>query len=313
MQLYEAGKSMRTLLAGVMLAALLAPAAWARETTYVVRRNDTLYGIAEEHGISVTRLAERNGLSKNYHVLAGQRLIIPGTGSDDDSAPAAGGSSLTVTVRRNDTLYGLADKYGVSVDALAARNGFSKNYQLKVGERLVIPGAQSASGSVASDDGLPDSIRRAIQNADVRAGRWKYIVIHHSGVDEGTVKGMDRYHREVRHMENGLAYHFVIGNGHGMGDGEIAVGHRWREQLDGGHLRSEAQNKIAIGICLVGNFDKHAPSARQLRSLHALVEALMHRCDLTYRAVKTHQQINIIGTRCPGRHFPAQSFVAGLK
>ena len=71
-------------------------------------------------------------------------------------------------------------------------------------------------------------------------------------VDTGTVKGMDRYHREVRHMENGLAYHFVIGNGSGMGDGDIGIGSRWTKQLDGGHLTSERQNQVSLGICLVG-------------------------------------------------------------
>ena len=155
---------------------------------------------------------------------------------------------------------------------------------------------------------LPRSIQRAIDKAPVRPGRWQYIVIHHSGVDTGTVKAMDQYHREVRHMENGLAYDFVIGNGSGMGDGEIAVGRRWTQQLDGGHLASEAQNKVAIGICLVGNFDKHNPSARELDSLRALVEALMVRCQLTPGAVKTHQQINIAHAlsrgEIPHRLFP---------
>ena len=46
------------------------------------------------------------------------------------------------------------------------------------------------------------------------------------------MKGMDRYHRDERHMEHGLAYHFVIGNGNGMGDGEIGVGQRWIEDLN---------------------------------------------------------------------------------
>ena len=114
-------------------------------------------------------------------------------------------------------------------------------------------------------------------------------------------------------MENGLAYDFVIGNGNGMGDGEIAVGRRWTQQLDGGHLASEAQNKIAIGICLVGNFDDHPPTRREMEGLRALVQALMVRCELTPRAVKTHQQINIAPTRCPGAKFPTQSFLDSLQ
>src|SRR2546427_8839240 len=107
--------------------------------------------------------------------------------------------------------------------------------------------------------------------------------------------------------------HFVIGNGHSLKDGEIAIGHRWSAQLDGGHLASEALNKKAIGICLVGNFDQDRPTRKQLESLHALVECLLARCRLSPDAVRTHQQINPIYTRCPGRNFPLQSFLKGLK
>ena len=219
-------------------------------------------------------------------------------------------ATRTYVVQRGDTLSGIARRHGLSVARLADFNGLARSHHVTVGQRLRIPGSAATPAPAAS--ALPGSIASAINNAPVKAGRWKYIVIHHSGVDEGTVKGMDRYHREVRRMENGLAYHFVIGNGNGMGDGEIAVGPRWKPQLDGGHLRSEAQNKISIGICLVGNFDKHGPSPAQLRSLTALTRALMERCNLKSGAVKTHQQINIIHTRCPGTKFPTRTFLNGL-
>ena len=114
-------------------------------------------------------------------------------------------------------------------------------------------------------------------------------------------------------MENGLAYHFVIGNGSGMRDGEIQPSERWREQLDGGHLRSEEQNKIALGICLVGNFDDHKPTEKQMQSLNALVRALMKRCNVPASRVKTHQQINIVRTECPGSKFPSKSFLGSLR
>jgi N-acetyl-anhydromuramyl-L-alanine amidase AmpD len=160
---------------------------------------------------------------------------------------------------------------------------------------------------------LPPGVERAIRIAPVKSGRWKYIVIHHSAVDTGTVQSMERYHREVRHMENGLDYHFVIGNGSGMRNGEIATGHRWVGQLDGGHLASEALNKVAIGICLVGNFDDHLPSSAQLNSLRSLTLALMERCKLGPEAVKIHRQINTVSTRCPGARFPTEVFLRSLK
>ena len=235
--------------------ALVSATAQASEESYAVKRGDTIYSIARQYGIPPAELADRNGLSRSFHVYAGQRLIIPA------------GSTVQAPV---------------------------------------------SPARAAAHVSLPYSIKRAIALAPVRPGRWQYIVVHHSGVDTGTVKGMDHYHREVRHMENGLAYDFVIGNGSGMGDGEIAVSRRWTLQLDGGHLASEAQNKIALGICLVGNFDEHPPTRKEMESLRALVVALMARCDLTPRAVRTHQQINIVRTRCPGSKFPTKTFLDSL-
>jgi LysM repeat protein len=235
---------------------------------------------------------------------------------------AALASDESYTVRRGDTVYSIARSYGIPPGVLAERNGLSGTLHVYAGQRLAIPARLATRrppaptetpAQNAARNSLPRSIQRAIDKAPVLPGRWQYIVIHHSAVDTGTVKAMDNYHREVRHMENGLAYDFVIGNGNGMGDGEIAVGQRWTRQLDGGHLASEAQNKIALGICLVGNFDTHAPSRKEMESLRALVVALMARCNLTSRAVKTHQQINIVHTRCPGEKFPASKFLASLQ
>jgi murein DD-endopeptidase MepM/ murein hydrolase activator NlpD len=224
--------------------------------------------------------------------------------------PSARGDEAYI-VQRSDTLYGIARRHGLSMPQLAERNGLAKDAHIFVGQHLFVPSPATPTNTARPAVG--DSTQKAIDQAPVAPGRWKYVVVHHSGVDQGDLKSIDRYHKEERHMEHGLAYHFLIGNGNGMRDGEIAVGERWREQLDGGHLHSEAQNKIAIGICLIGNFDEHKPTARQMQSLTTLTEALLKRCKLSTSAVKTHQQINVVKTRCPGRNFPTRSFIQALR
>ena len=49
----------------------------AAEQTYTVKRGDTVFGIARSCGVSSSALAERNGLSRNYYLSIGQKLVIP--------------------------------------------------------------------------------------------------------------------------------------------------------------------------------------------------------------------------------------------
>lgn len=214
-------------------------------------------------------------------------------------------------VQPGESLHGVARKYGVSVADLAERNGLKTTAGLWIGQKLAIPTTDPAPVSPARP-ALPSTVRKAVAAAPVEPGRWQRIVLHHSATPEATIKAMNQYHLKQRHMENGLAYHFVIGNGRGMRDGEIYVGNRWKKQLDGGHLASAAQNRTSLGICLVGNFDREVPTPRQMQSLTALVAALQKRCGLSDQAVVTHQQINVTSTRCPGKRFPMESFLHSL-
>lgn len=162
-------------------------------------------------------------------------------------------------------------------------------------------------GSKKSYAYLGGSVRSAIDRAPVRRGRWKYIVVHNSGTREGNARVFDIYHRRVRHMQNGLAYHFVIGDGHGSGDGEIEIGHRWTAQLNGGHVASDYLNDIALGICLVGDFNRDLPTKAQMGALEELVTYLRERVGKSQgrRAIiHAHKEINPRPTDCPGDRFP---------
>lgn len=154
---------------------------------------------------------------------------------------------------------------------------------------------------------LTPSVRAAIDNARVKRGRWKYIVVHNSGTRQGNAKAFDSYHRNVRHMPNGLAYHFVIGNGHSSGNGEIEIGGRWTRQINGGHVASDYLNNIALGICLVGDFNRDIPTKAQTAALEELINYLRKRCGRVKGhdiIVRGHKQINPKPTDCPGDRFP---------
>ncbi|HVQ19455.1 MAG TPA: peptidoglycan recognition family protein, partial [Terrimicrobiaceae bacterium] len=154
---------------------------------------------------------------------------------------------------------------------------------------------------------LTPSIRRAIDQAKVRKGRWKYIIVHNSGTRQGNARIFDTYHRRVRRMQNGLAYHFVIGNGRSSGNGEIEIGPRWTRQINGGHVASDYLNNIALGICLVGDLNRDLPTKAQLEALDELITYLRGRVGKIKgrpAIVLPHKKINPKPTDCPGDRFP---------
>jgi hypothetical protein len=160
---------------------------------------------------------------------------------------------------------------------------------------------------------LTASVRNQIDRAAVARGRWQYIVVHNSGTRQGNAAAFDYYHRHFRRMQNGLAYHFVIGNGTSTGNGQIEVGDRWRRQINGGHVHSDYLNNIALGICLVGDFNRDQPRREQLESCEELIRYLRQRCGKVgdhYPIVKPHREVNPPRwpTDCPGDVFPYSWF-----
>jgi len=156
---------------------------------------------------------------------------------------------------------------------------------------------------------LSRTVRAEIDRAPVMRRRWQFIVVHNSGTRQGSARIFDYYHRHVRRMQNGLAYHFVIGNGTSTGNGEIEVGDRWRRQINGGHVHSDYLNNIALGICLVGDFNRDQPTGRQLEACEELIRYLRQRCGKIggrYAVVRPHREVNPPqwATDCPGDAFP---------
>jgi hypothetical protein len=154
---------------------------------------------------------------------------------------------------------------------------------------------------------LTPAVRKAIDDARVARNRWKYIIVHNSGTRQGNARIFDYYHRYVRRMPNGLAYHFVIGNGTSSGNGQVEIGNRWARQLNGGHVHSDYLNYISIGICLVGDFNRDLPTKAEYEALDELIRYLRRRVgkvDGSYSIVRGHKEINPRPTDCPGNRFP---------
>ncbi|MEQ9408066.1 MAG: peptidoglycan recognition family protein [Fuerstiella sp.] len=141
---------------------------------------------------------------------------------------------------------------------------------------------------------------------------WKYIVIHHSATGSGSVESIHNQHRQRRDASGvswlGIGYHFVIGNGSGMDDGEVEATFRWRQQIHGAHSGSATHNATGIGICLIGDFQKHQPSTQQINALTSLVSQLARRYSLSASSIIGHNKVK--PTFCPGRNFPLEQVIS---
>lgn len=100
-------------------------------TTYTVQRGDSLYLLANKFGVAVSAIKSSNGLSGST-IYVGQKLTIPGATS----------SGNRYTVVRGDSLYLIAQRFGVTVAAIKQANGLSSS-TIYSGQVLSIPGAAS--------------------------------------------------------------------------------------------------------------------------------------------------------------------------
>lgn len=140
-------KIMILLVIVIILTMALPLSAFAQSRVHVVQRGDTLYSIARRYGTTVQAIMSANGLSNRNFIWVGQRLTIPGTsggGSSSGGGTATGGAYV---VRRGDTLYSIARRYGTSVQAIMNANGLRNGNFIWVGQRLTIPGASGGSSS----------------------------------------------------------------------------------------------------------------------------------------------------------------------
>lgn len=128
------------------------------------------------------------------------------------------------------------------------------------------------------------------------------IVVHHSALlpSDGPPT-IQRLHQRRGFAD--IGYHFLIDAG-----GEVFEGRTLMAR--GAHVRGH--NTGAIGVCLLGNFERGAPTAAQMDSLVALGRALRHALGVTHLA--GHRDYPGQGTACPGRmlHPLLPEIAAGL-
>ena len=118
--------------------------------TYIVKKGDTLGGIAIKYNVSVDELVKLNKLkNENEIIKVGQALKLPPNAKLNPEVKSEGN---TYIVKKGDTLGGIAIKYNVSIDELVKLNKLkSENEIIKVGQVLKLPPNAKLNPEVKSE------------------------------------------------------------------------------------------------------------------------------------------------------------------
>jgi hypothetical protein len=129
-------------------------------------------------------------------------------------------------------------------------------------------------------------------------------MLHHSGtVDTKSLTwGIIRSNHKSLYPQADHPYHYGVE--WIRSSYEILMGRM--PDIKGAHCRAQRMNHIALGICMVGNFDMAPPAKAQWKKTLELVRFLMFHYAIPKENVIGHR--NVKETNCPGRFFDLGKF-----
>lgn len=139
----------KLLLAGVAGAGLLVAGgsqAVAHADSVKVQKNDTVWALSQKYGVSIKSIESLNNINQNSHLIfVGQEINIPEKNNVEPKTSVSDKVKAdSVTVKSGDSLSVIAQRYGVSVNALMQANHLTSSLIL-VGQQLNIPSGNTVS------------------------------------------------------------------------------------------------------------------------------------------------------------------------
>ncbi len=111
-----------------------APRSAKGSVTYVVKPGDSLWTIAQQHNVNLTKLMRNNHLGPKDTLAVGHKLTIPGTGSSKRQVTR----KVHYKVRKGDSLSRIASKFNVSVGQISNWNKLDSKRYLQPGQGLLL-------------------------------------------------------------------------------------------------------------------------------------------------------------------------------
>lgn len=124
----------------------------------------------------------------------------------------------------------------------------------------------------------------------------EYIIVHHTQRNNDFPAFIKFRHIYLRGWED-VGYHYLIGNRRPFTrDGHIYTGRP--ENSVGAHALG--YNNKSLGICLIGNLDKTAPSPKQMQSLVNFLKRKTKQYRIPSENILGHRELSGVIKSCPG-------------
>lgn len=98
----------------------------------IVKKGDTFRSIGKELGLSYRKIAKYNERNKHDKLVEGEMIYLKKKQKKADKVY----KNRPHVVKAGDSMYSIAQYYGIRLKSLYKKNGLSPNYQIKVGDEL---------------------------------------------------------------------------------------------------------------------------------------------------------------------------------
>jgi membrane-bound lytic murein transglycosylase D len=118
------------------------------ETTYTIKRGDTLWSIADETGVNIGALTRWNNLHPEKKLMPGDKLKIRLNRPSDALDQKRAGGEIIYVVKAGDTLRSIAKKFNLTVSEIKAWNHLNEKDQIHPEDRLKLKGIRIKSSTL---------------------------------------------------------------------------------------------------------------------------------------------------------------------
>ncbi|MDZ5580287.1 C40 family peptidase [Enterococcus cecorum] len=272
---------------------------------YTVKAGDSLWSIANKHGLSVAQLKSMNGLSSDM-IYAGQKLTVK-TGASSTSSTTSSANTNTgattnpvtntqtsnassYTVKSGDSLWSIANRHGLSVSQLKNMNGLTSDIiypgqTLKVGQGNNT--STTAPSKIATTTPAPSQVSTTSSNTStstsktytVASGDSLWAIANKHGLSVSQLKNMNGLTSDIIYPGQTLK----VGQGNNTSTtapSKIATTTPAPSQVSTTSSNTSTSTSktytVASGDSLWAIANKHGLSVSQLKNMNGLTSDIIY-------------------------------------